>query len=181
MVKLFCTKTNSIEFNVLLMHIKIINKKLYFGEYKVKCAIGKRGISKRKKEGDNTTPKGTFKIKKLFFRKDRIKILKNKIKKIAINKKMGWCDDYRSSSYNKLINFPFNYSAEKLYLKENIYDILITLDFNINPTLKKKGSAIFIHLSKKNYSSTKGCIAISKKNMKLLLKYINKETKLVIT
>ena len=62
---------------------------------------------------------------------------------------MGWCDDYRSSSYNKLINFPFNYSAEKLYLKENIYDILITLDFNINPTLKKKvAQYLFIYLKK---------------------------------
>lgn len=180
MVKLICAKTYSIKFNILIMHIRIINKKLYFKDYKVKCALGKRGISIKKKEGDNITPKGTFKIKELFYRKDRVKFLKTKFKKVIINKKMGWCDDYRSNLYNKLIRLPFNYSAEKLYLKENIYDILLTLDFNLNPIIKKKGSAIFMHLSKKNYPPTRGCIAISKKNMKLLLKYIDKKTKLII-
>tara|TARA_B100000780_G_scaffold271725_1_gene232961 strand:- start:392 stop:883 length:492 start_codon:yes stop_codon:yes gene_type:complete len=162
------------------MHIKIKDKKLSFDNYKVKCAVGKRGISIKKKEGDDITPVGTYKIKELFYRRDRVKILKTEIKKIVICKNMGWCDDYKSNFYNKLIKFPFKYRAEKLYLKENIYDILLTVDFNRNPVVKKKGSAIFIHLSKKNYSPTKGCIAISKKNMMLLLKYLEKENKLTI-
>tara|TARA_A100001011_G_C14243525_1_gene814399 strand:+ start:577 stop:1068 length:492 start_codon:yes stop_codon:yes gene_type:complete len=162
------------------MHIKLINKKLVFGKYKVKCAIGKRGILRRKKEGDNATPKGKFKIKSLYYRKDRVLNLKTRFKKNIIKKNMGWCDDTNSKFYNKLIKLPFNAKAEKLYLKRNIYDIVLTLDYNTNPIRKNKGSAIFIHIASKNYKPTKGCLAISKMNMRVLLKYINKKSEIII-
>ena len=85
------------------MHILIKNKFLIYGNYKVKCAIGKRGISKKRKEGDLITPKGNYSIKKLFYRKDRVKRLKTKLKKNIINKNYGWCDDSKSKKYNQLI------------------------------------------------------------------------------
>ena len=163
-----------------MMHIKLKNKKIYFGEYKVKCAIGKRGISRKKREGDGCTPKGFFKFKYLFYRKDRVAKIKSYLKKIIIKKNMGWCDDPGSNSYNKLIKFPFFYSAEKLHKNENIYDLILVINYNLKPIIKNKGSAIFLHIAKKNYSPTEGCIAISKKDMKLLLGYINKKTKLII-
>ncbi len=160
------------------MHIKINKNYLYINDYKIKCCIGKRGINKNKIEGDLTTPKITLKFKYVLYRPDRVKNLYSRIKKIKINKKMGWCDDYRSNKYNMLINYPFNYSSEKLFRKDNIYDIVIVTDYNTNPVIKKKGSAIFLHIAKKNYSPTKGCIAISKKDMRLLLKKTKKRTKL---
>ena len=89
---------------------------------------------------------------------------------------MGWCDDQSSKHYNKLIRFPFNYSAEKLYRIDNIYDIILTLNFNSNPIKRNKGSAIFIHVAKKNYKNTKGCVAVSKKDLKKIIKNINKNT-----
>ena len=92
------------------MHILIKNKKLFYNDYKVKCALGKRGIGKKRKEGDLITPKGSYKVLKIFYRKDRLKNLKTILKKIAIKKNMGWCNDSKSKSYNKLIRFPFNYS-----------------------------------------------------------------------
>ena len=76
---------------------------------------------------------------------------------------MGWCDDPKSKYYNQLIKFPFKYSAEKLWLKENSYDIILVIDYNLKPIIKYKGSAIFLHIQKKKYQATKGCIAISKK------------------
>ena len=163
-----------------MMHIKLKNKKLYFHNYKVKCALGKRGISRKKKEGDGCTPKGAFKFKYLLYRKDKIFKIRSHLKKIVIKKNMGWCDDSSSNSYNKLIKFPFTHSAEKLYRKESIYDVILVIDYNLKPIVKDKGSAIFLHIAKKNYSSTKGCVAISKKDMKLLLTFINKKTKLII-
>jgi len=163
------------------MHIKLKNKKLHFSNYKIKCAIGKRGISRKKKEGDGCTPKGAFKFKYLLYRKDRIFKIRSHLKKIVIKKNMGWCDDSSSNSYNKLIKFPFTHSAEKLYRKESIYDVILVIDYNLKPIVKDKGSAIFLHIAKKNFSSTKGCVAISKKNMKLLLTFINKKTKLIIS
>ena len=93
---------------------------------------------------------------------------------------MGWCDDARSKDYNKLIKLPFKYSFEKLYRKDNIYDIILVLDFNMNPIKKYKGSAIFIHVAKNNYKKTKGCIAIKKKDLILLLRKINKRTKVKV-
>ena len=162
------------------MHINLINKKLYFNNYRLKCAIGKRGISNKKKEGDYCTPKGILKFKAVFYRKDRVPKIKTQLKKVAITKNMGWCDEPKSKSYNKLVKFPFSYSAEKLYKRNSIYDIIVITNYNIRPTIKNKGSAIFLHIAKKNYTPTKGCIAVSKKDLKLLLKFIDKKTKLIV-
>ena len=149
-------------------------------EYKIKCAVGKRGITIKKIEGDNKTPAGNFKFKTIFYRKDRISLAKTYLQKIVIKKNMGWCDDSSSKFYNKLIKFPFLYNAEKLWLTENIYDVVVVINYNINPVAKKKGSAIFLHIAKKNYTPTRGCVAISKKDMKLLVSKINVKTKLKI-
>ena len=158
------------------MHILIKNKKLYINHYKVKCAIGKRGISSKKKEGDLKTPKGKFKILYVLYRKDRVPKINTKIPKIQIKKNMGWCDDPKSKKYNKLIRFPLEFSAEKIFRRDNIYDIILVLNYNMKPVVKNKGSAIFIHVAKKDYKSTRGCIAISKKKIKTILNYINKRT-----
>ena len=159
------------------MHIIIKNKSLTYNDYKVKCSVGKRGIGVKKREGDLITPRGTFKITKLLYRKERVRNLKTNLKKNIIYKRMGWCDDARSKDYNKLIKLPFKYSFERLYRKDNIYDIILVLDFNMSPIEKFKGSAIFIHVAKNNYKRTKGCIAIKKKDFIHLLSKINKKTK----
>ena len=78
------------------MHIFIKKNYLIFQNYKVKCAIGKRGINIKKKEGDLITPKGTFKIKKLLYRRDKIGAINTKLKKVVIKKNMGWCNDTKS-------------------------------------------------------------------------------------
>ena len=158
------------------MHILIKNKKLFFNHYKVKCAVGKRGIGIKKREGDQITPKGKFKIKYILYRKDRVSDLKTKLSKLVISKNMGWCDDPKSKAYNQLVRLPFKYSVEKLYRSDNTYDIILVLNFNLNPIRKNKGSAIFIHVAKKDYTKTAGCVAISKKNLKIILEKINKKT-----
>ena len=99
------------------MHIFINKKYLTINNYKAKCAIGKRGIGFKRK-GDLITPKGNYKIKYIMYRKDRIKTIKSKIKRVVIKKNMGWCDDPRSKEYNKPIKLPSMYSCEKLYKKK---------------------------------------------------------------
>ena len=160
----------------------IINKSGYFRykDLKFKCALGKAGIGKKNKEGDNITPKGTYKIVKIYYRKDKIKKITSKIKLIKINKNMGWCDDPKSKFYNQEIRLPSKYSHEKFYRKDYIYDIIIVLDYNINPTLKNKGSAIFIHIAKNKYIKTQGCIALKKRHLIKILDKINKNTKIKI-
>ena len=156
------------------MHILINKKYLTFDNYKAKCAIGKRGIGNKKKEGDLITPKGIYKVKYVLYRKDRVKKIKTKLKKVIIRKNMGWCDDVRSRQYNKIIKLPSNYSYEKLYKKENIYDIILVLNYNMNPIIRNKGSAIFIHVSKKNYKKTEGCVALKKKTPHKNIKRVKK-------
>ena len=160
----------------------IINKSkhLKYKDLKFKCALGKAGIRNKKKEGDNITPKGIYKIIKIYYRDDRIKKISSKFKLIKITKKMGWCDDPKSKKYNQLIKLPNKYSHEKLYKKNNTYDLLLVLDYNMKPIVKNKGSAIFIHVAKRNYKPTAGCIALKKKDLLKLTKIIKLSTKILI-
>jgi len=145
------------------MHIKLKNKKLVFGKYKVKCSIGKRGISKSKKEGDYCTPKGKFNFLRVFYRRDRVRNISSNIRKRIINKDMGWCDDPTSNNYNKLVKLPFKKSCEKLYKKSNVYDVIIVINYNLKPIIKNRGSAIFLHISTKQYSPTKVALQYQRK------------------
>ncbi len=162
------------------MNIIIKKRLLLYKGYKLKCSIGKSGITTSKKEGDLATPKGTFKFGSLYYRKDRNKSLKSKIKKRVIKKNMGWCNDIRSKKYNQQIYFPFKYGAEKLYRKDKMYDIFINIKYNHAPIVKGKGSAIFLHLTNKKYKPTEGCIAILKKDFLKILPFISKNTKISI-
>tara|TARA_B100000470_G_C19701708_1_gene351242 strand:+ start:395 stop:886 length:492 start_codon:yes stop_codon:yes gene_type:complete len=162
------------------MNIIIKKHYLLYQGYKLKCSIGKSGLTNSKKEGDLATPKGLFKLGLLYYRKDRIKLSRCRIKKKIIKKEMGWCDDHRSKKYNKEISFPFKYGSERLYRSDKIYDILINIKYNYFPVIKKKGSAIFLHLCSKKYEPTNGCIALQKKDFLKILPLINKKTKILI-
>ncbi len=162
------------------MHIKINKKYLIYNKYKVKCALGKRGIGNKKKEGDLITPKGHFKIKYVLYRKDRVENIQTTLKKIVIKRNMGWCDDPRSEDYNRLIKYPFSGSSEKLFRKDNLYDVILVLNFNMRPVIKNKGSAIFIHIASKKFAPTKGCIAIKKNEILKLIKLIDRNVKIRI-
>ena len=143
----------------------------------MKCSVGKKGTGIKKKEGDLITPKGCYELVNIFYRSDRISELSSKFKLISIKKNMGWCDDPRSRQYNKLIKLPFGYRFEKLYRRDYIYDIILVLNYNMFPAKKNKGSAIFIHVSNKNYKPTKGCIAIKKNELIRLVSLIKKKDK----
>ena len=162
---------------------KIIVSKntLFYDDFKFKCSVGKNGFSLNKKEGDNKTPKGTFFLGPLYYRKDRVSKLITDIKKIKIESSMGWCDDSSNKNYNKLIriNKDTKTRHEKLFLKQNSYDLVVPVLYNTKKIKKKRGSAIFLHLTV-NYKKTAGCIALNKKDMLILLKLINKKTKIKI-
>ena len=161
----------------------IIVKKSGYLKYKnlkFRCALGKAGIKKKEKEGDNVTPKGIFKIIKMYYRSDKIKNITTDVKKIKIKKNMGWCDDSRCHHYNQQIKLPNKFSHEKLFRNDNLYDLILVLNYNINPTIKYKGSAIFIHIAKNSYKKTKGCIALKKENLIELISKIKKNTKIKI-
>jgi L,D-peptidoglycan transpeptidase YkuD (ErfK/YbiS/YcfS/YnhG family) len=153
---------------------------LHYKNLKFRCALGKAGIKRKRKEGDNITPKGTFKITKIYYRPDKIKNIKISVRKIKIKKNMGWCDDPKSRNYNKQIKLPSKFSHEKLYRKDSLYDLFLVLDYNTNPVIKNKGSAIFLHITKGSYKKTKGCIALKRGDLIQLVSEIRKNTKIKI-
>ena len=149
-------------------------------DFKFRCSIGKNGKSKKKKEGDKKTPIGCFEIENLYYRSDRIKKPSTKLKCIKIKKNMGWCDDpLDNKNYNKLITIKKKIKHEKLYRKDHKYDLIIPIKYNYLKPVKLKGSCIFIHLTN-NYKPTAGCIAIKKSDFFIILKLINKKTKIKI-
>ena len=153
---------------------------LEFKKLKLRCSLGKAGIKKKIKEGDKITPRGVFKIIKLYYRADKIEKIQTQIRKIKIKKKIGWCDDPRSIFYNKQIKLPNKFSHEKLYRNDNLYDLILVLNYNMNPIVKNKGSAIFIHVAKNNYQPTHGCIGLKKIDLLTILKKIKKNEKVKI-
>ena len=152
---------------------------LNIDNFTLKCSVGGNGIKKNKIEGDKATPKGLFSIGKLYYRADRVQKPKTKIPIKIITKKMGWCDDPKNSQYNKEVIVSKKIKHEKLFKKNNSYDYFLVINYNIKRIIPYRGSAIFIHLTK-DYKKTAGCIALKKKDYLILIKLINKKTKIKI-
>ena len=144
------------------------------------AVLARMGSLQKKIEGDKKTPKGIFNIEHLYFRNDKIDKPETLLKCIEIKEKMGWCDDTKyPKNYNKLVKIDKNIKHEKLKRKDHKYDLLIPIKYNFNKVKVGYGSCIFIHLTKK-YKPTAGCIALSKKDFLIMLKLINKKTKIRI-
>ena len=163
------------------MTILVKNKyTLLIDEFQFRCCIGKKGSTKNKKEGDKKTPKGTFEIENLYYRRDRLGKPITSLKCIEIKKDMGWCDDiYVPKKYNKRIKIEKKFRHEKLKREDYKYDLLIPIKYNFKRPISGLGSCIFIHLTK-DYRPTAGCIALKKKDFLIMLKLINKDSKIKI-
>ena len=155
------------------------NGELHFHNKVYKCALGRNGIKKRKQEGDGCTPEGTYSLGPLYYRSDRIKKLRTHFNAIAIEKNMYWSDAPHSEHYNKLIRFKDS-SYENLYKINHTYDIVIVINYNNKPIISGKGSAIFIHLAKKDFSPTSGCIALRKECIFEILEKLDTTDKIKI-
>ncbi len=168
--------------------VKKLNKKYFLivGNKAFRCQIGSAGFIKaaKKVEGDKTTPVGKWYIQSLYYRPDRVFIpkfkKKNALKKKQITKHCAWCDDIKSLYYNRYINInnfsSLNINYEKLWREDNVYDVLLVFSHNVRPTIKNKGSAIFIHCSFSDDRNTAGCIALKKKDLVFLLKNLRHKT-----
>ena len=155
------------------------------------CQIGSGGVieASKKIEGDGCTPSGSWQLKNIYYRADKINykdlIYNSFLSLKKITKYCIWCDDYKSVNYNQYLKINkkgkvFFDSHEKLWREDDAYDIFIEIGFNDDPIVSKKGSAIFIHCSFEDLRDTSGCIALSKENLIFLINSINKHTKINI-
>ena len=153
---------------------------LSFGGRTIRCAIGRSGITSKKREGDGATPRGQFRVLYGLFRRDRVPRKASGLAISAISPFHGWCDEPSSPNYNQPIKLPFDGSHEKLLREDHLYDVCIVLDYNLHPRCRNLGSAIFFHLAKPGFLPTEGCVAIKRNDMLSLLPHLSDRTVLQV-
>jgi len=149
------------------------NGYLVSGAKRYKCALGRNGIGHKQTEGDGLTPVGSHALGRIFWRADRMARPKTDLPCIEITKTMGWCDDPTHSDYNQLITFPHPAHAELMWRDDHVYDVVVELMFNTQPIIPGRGSAIFLHIARPDYTPTEGCIALNKNDLLELLREAN--------
>ena len=152
---------------------------LFYKNFRFICKIGSAGISKKKIEGDGVTPLGIFRLLSIYYREDRVGNIFTKLPKYKINRHMGWSDDPKDPQYNKLVRIPRKFGFEKIFRKDKAYDIIIITDFNSNPVVPNKGSAIFIHCDNGS-EHTHGCVSLKKRDILRILPDLSLQSRLIV-
>jgi L,D-peptidoglycan transpeptidase YkuD (ErfK/YbiS/YcfS/YnhG family) len=144
---------------------------LRWGGREVRCALGRSGVLSPdlKREGDGATPLGTWPMRQVFWRPDRLALPETALPSIPIDRNLGWCDDPREALYNRLVILPFPARHERLWREDELYDLIVVLGFNDDPPIPDRGSAIFLHVAQADYSPTEGCIACARDDLLALL------------
>ncbi len=145
------------------------------------CAIGASGITADKHEGDKATPRGTWPLRMVYYRPDRLPNgIITKLHMVALTPDDGWCDDANDPNYNKHVKLPYPAHTESLWRDDEIYDIIVPLGYNDEPAIPGKGSAIFLHIAREGFTPTEGCVALSKDDLLEILASVDKDTLLSI-
>jgi L,D-peptidoglycan transpeptidase YkuD (ErfK/YbiS/YcfS/YnhG family) len=150
------------------------------GAIAMRCAVGRSGLKREKREGDGATPLGRWALREVFYRPDRLGAPLTQLPARALTPSDGWCDAPGDPHYNRLVQLPFGPSHEELWRKDEIYDVIVVMGYNDDPPVAGLGSAIFFHISRPDYSPTAGCVAIPLERMLDLLTRIGPETHIVV-
>lgn len=158
----------------------ISNGFLRFGQIRTKCALGRAGLTANKREGDGATPKGIWTMRRAYYRADRLFRPSTNLPISALKPNFGWCDEPVDNNYNRLVHYPYMYSAETLWREDNLYDIVVILSHNERPRIKYRGSAIFLHIARPNFTPTEGCVAVSKHDLLKILSIAQRNQQIFI-
>ena len=153
---------------------------LFAGPLTIRCAVGRSGVTRRKREGDGATPVGCFRITRWLFRPQDAFPDRAGLHWSAIRRDHGWCDDPCSGAYNRPVRLPFPARHESLWREDGKYTAIGILDCNIRPRIKGGGSAIFFHLCDTDYGATAGCIAIPAHQFRKLLPRLSASTQIFV-
>lgn len=150
-----------------------------------RCAVGRNGVAKEgeKREGDGRTPSGTFPLRSLYYRPDRIarEALPARLQPIALTPGDGWCDEPADPQYNRPVRLPYAASHEELWRRQDhLYDLILVVGYNDDPVVPGRGSAIFVHVARTGYAPTAGCVALSVKDLMEILASLEPQSRIRI-
>ncbi|BCW87092.1 hypothetical protein sos41_02180 [Alphaproteobacteria bacterium SO-S41] len=149
--------------------------------FAMRCAVGRTGLTADKHEGDGGTPIGRWALREGFYRPDKMPAPQTRLPMQALKPSDGWCDAPGDPNYNKPVQLPYRASHEELWRKDDIYDVIVVMGYNDDPPTDGRGSAIFLHISRSDYSPTAGCVAVPLEEMMKLLALVGPETHIVVS
>jgi len=153
---------------------------LQAGQQVLPVALGRAGIKANKREGDGSTPRGTFRLKRLWWRPERHPRPRTFLPTRPIRADDGWCEDPADRHYNQPVKVPKASKADRLARKDALYDFIIELDHNTRPRVAGRGSAVFIHIARDGFAPTAGCVALTARALRRLLERVGPRTKIVV-
>jgi len=145
-----------------------------------RCAVGRAGVTARKREGDHASPIGCFALRRVLFRPDRESAPETLLPVQPLHPDAGWCDDPASSHYNQPVTLPFAARAERLWRDDAVYDLIVVVGQNDAPVVPGCGSAIFLHLAREGYVPTEGCVAFARDDLRAILRDCDSDTRICI-
>jgi L,D-peptidoglycan transpeptidase YkuD (ErfK/YbiS/YcfS/YnhG family) len=151
-----------------------------WGALAMRCALGRGGISGRKREGDGATPAGAFPMRRLLYRPDRIAKPATALPLAPLAEHDGWCDAPGDPAYNRMVTLPYGAGAEHLWRGDALYDLIVPLGYNDDPVESGRGSAIFLHIARPDYGPTEGCVALSRDDLLAVLREADRNSRVVI-
>lgn len=153
---------------------------LFFLGRRCRCALGRGGIAADKREGDGATPAGVFALRRLLFRPDRLAPPETTLPTAPLRPDDGWCDAPADPAYNRQVRLPYPASAEALWRQDHLYDLIVVIGHNDAPVVAGAGSAIFLHLARRDWGPTEGCVALALDDLLDVLAGVGATTRLRI-
>jgi L,D-peptidoglycan transpeptidase YkuD (ErfK/YbiS/YcfS/YnhG family) len=153
---------------------------LKLGELRFACSLGRTGTSRLKREGDGASPGGTWQLRRLFYRADRMPPPRSGLSPLAMRRHDGWCETVGDRNYNRLVKLPYATAHERMQREDHLYDIVVETSHNERPRVQGHGSAVFFHLRRPDGGPTAGCIAVSLRDMRIILQHVGPKTRIRI-
>jgi L,D-peptidoglycan transpeptidase YkuD (ErfK/YbiS/YcfS/YnhG family) len=153
---------------------------LSVGLFRVPCALGYSGIRADKREGDGATPRGRFALRRVLYNPSRGPRPQTRLPVGRIARDDGWCDAPRDRNYNRAVRHPYPASAERLWRKDCLYDLIVVLGHNDWPRVRGRGSAVFLHIAHDDFRPTQGCIAVRAPDLRRIIARLSRRAQVVI-
>lgn len=153
---------------------------LVAGPLALPVALGRGGIKANKREGDGATPRGSFRLKRLWWRAERHARPAGLLPARRIKPDDGWCENAADRRYNKPVKLAPASKADRLMRADALYDFIIEIDHNTRPRVAGRGSAVFVHVARAGFKPTAGCVALEIGALRRLLTRVGPRTRIVV-